>query len=99
MKYRLLGNSGLRVSDAALGSMTFGDDWGWGAAKEEAKKVYDTFREAGGNFINTANVYTNGSSESFLGEFMEGHRERPAGLNSGSRTTFTPSLVPSLMAG
>jgi aryl-alcohol dehydrogenase-like predicted oxidoreductase len=75
MKYRLLGNSGLRVSEAALGAMTFGEDWGWGAAKEEAKKVYDAYREAGGNFIDTANIYTNGSSESFLGEFMQGHRQ------------------------
>jgi aryl-alcohol dehydrogenase-like predicted oxidoreductase len=75
MKYRLLGNSGLRVSEAALGTMTFGDDWGWGAAKDEARKVYDAFREAGGNFIDTANVYTNGTSESFLGEFMQGHRQ------------------------
>jgi aryl-alcohol dehydrogenase-like predicted oxidoreductase len=55
--------------------MTFGDEWGWGAAKEEARKVYDAFREAGGNFIDTANMYTNGTSESFLGEFMEGHRQ------------------------
>ncbi|EEF59590.1 aldo/keto reductase [Pedosphaera parvula] len=75
MKYRLLGNSGLRVSEMALGTMTFGEDWGWGAPKEEAQKVYNAFREAGGNFIDTANVYTNGSSESFLGEFMKGHRE------------------------
>jgi aryl-alcohol dehydrogenase-like predicted oxidoreductase len=75
MRYRLLGNSGLRVSEAALGTMTFGDDWGWGAAKDEARKVYDAFREAGGNFIDTANTYTNGTSESFLGEFMKGHRE------------------------
>src|SRR5260370_18795460 len=75
MKYRLLGNSGLRVSEAALGTMTFGDDWGWGAAKDEARKVYDAFREAGGNFIDTANLYTNGTSESFLGEFMGGHRQ------------------------
>jgi len=75
MRYRLLGNSGLRVSEAALGTMTFGDDWGWGAAKDESRKVYDTFREAGGNFIDTANVYTNGTSESFLGEFMKGHRQ------------------------
>ena len=75
MKYRLLGNSGLRVSEAALGTMTFGDDWGWGTAKDEARKVYDAFREAGGNFIDTANLYTNGTSESFLGEFMEGHRQ------------------------
>src|SRR4030088_1664790 len=75
MKYRLLGNSGLRVSEAALGTMTFGDDWGWGSAKDEARKVYDAFREAGGNFIDTANIYTNGTSESFLGEFMQGHRQ------------------------
>jgi aryl-alcohol dehydrogenase-like predicted oxidoreductase len=75
MQYRLLGNSGLRVSEAALGTMTFGDDWGWGAAKEEAQKIYAAYREAGGNFIDTANVYTNGTSESFLGEFMQGHRQ------------------------
>src|SRR2546422_759295 len=75
MRYRLLGNSGLRVSEAALGTMTFGDDWGWGAAKDEARKVYDAFREDGGNFIDTANLYTNGTSESFLGEFMQGHRQ------------------------
>jgi len=75
MKYRLLGNSGLRVSEAALGTMTFGDDWGWGAAKDESRKVYDAFREAGGNFIDTANFYTSGTSESFLGEFMKDHRQ------------------------
>lgn len=66
MQYRLLGNSGLRVSEAALGAMTFGDDWGFGAAKEEARKIYDVFRESGGNFIDTANMYTNGTSESSL---------------------------------
>ena len=75
MRYRLLGNSGLRVSEAALGTMTFGDDWGWGAAKDESRKVYDAFREVGGNFVDTANLYTNGTSESFLGEFMQGHRQ------------------------
>ena len=75
MKYRLLGNSGLRVSEAALGAMTFGEEWGWGSVKDEARKVYDAFREAGGNFIDTANFYTNGTSESFLGEFMKDHRQ------------------------
>jgi aryl-alcohol dehydrogenase-like predicted oxidoreductase len=75
MKYRLLGNSGLRVSEAALGTMTFGEEWGWGSVKDEASKVYDAFREAGGNFIDTANFYTNGTSESFLGEFMKDHRQ------------------------
>jgi len=60
MNYRLLGDSGLRVSEMALGTMTFGEDWGWGSAKDEAQKVYSAFCEAGGNFIDTANVYTNG---------------------------------------
>ena len=75
MRYRLLGNSGLRVSEISLGTMTFGEDWGWGTPKDESKKVYDAYREAGGNFIDTANVYTNGSSETFLGEFMQGDRQ------------------------
>src|SRR3977135_1217792 len=75
MKYRLLGKSGLRVSEVALGTMTFGDEWGWGSPKAEAQKVYETYREAGGNFIDTANFYTNGTSERFLGEFIRGDRQ------------------------
>src|SRR6266700_4269041 len=76
MNYRLLGQSGLRVSEFALGTMTFGDDWGWGSAREESQKVYNAFREGGGNFIDTANIYTNGTSESFLGEFLGTDRQR-----------------------
>jgi aryl-alcohol dehydrogenase-like predicted oxidoreductase len=75
MNYQLLGRSGLRVSDLCLGTMTFGEDWGWGSSKDEAKKIYDVFREAGGNFIDTANLYTQGTSERFVGEFIAGHRE------------------------
>ncbi len=75
VKCRLLGKSGLRVSEAALGTMTFGDEWGWGSPKAEAQKVYETYREAGGNFIDTANFYTGGTSEKFLGEFIRGHRD------------------------
>ncbi len=75
MNYQLLGRSGLRVSDLCLGTMTFGEDWGWGAAKDEARKIYDAFRAAGGNFLDTANIYTNGSSEKLVGEFIAGHRE------------------------
>lgn len=75
MNYQLLGRSGLRVSDLCLGAMTFGEDWGWGSAKDEARKIYETYREAGGNFIDTANIYTNGSSEKLVGEFIAGHRE------------------------
>src|SRR5260370_390890 len=75
MNYQLLGRSGLRVSDLCLGTMTFGEDWGWGAAKDEARKIHDTYREAAGNFIDTANISTNGSSEKLVGEFIAGHRE------------------------
>src|ERR1700736_4774385 len=76
MRYKLLGKSGLRVSELCLGTMTFGEDWGWGSSQEESRKVYDAFLEAGGNFIDTANVYTSGTSERLLGEFMQGQRER-----------------------
>jgi len=75
MRYRLLGNSGLRVSEMCLGTMTFGEDWGWGAAKDEAHKMYEAYREAGGNFIDTANLYTMGTSEKFVGEFIHDHRD------------------------
>jgi aryl-alcohol dehydrogenase-like predicted oxidoreductase len=55
--------------------MTFGEDWGWGTAKDEARKIYEAYREAGGNFVDTANVYTNGTSEDFVGEFIRDHRQ------------------------
>ena len=75
MHYNLLGRSGLRVSELCLGTMTFGDDWGWGAPKGESKKMFDLFAEAGGNFIDTANNYTNGTSEKFVGEFVKADRD------------------------
>ena len=76
MRYRLLGHSGLRVSELCLGTMTFGEDWGWGSSRDESRQVLDAFLEAGGNFIDTANVYTNGTSETLLGEFLKGDRDR-----------------------
>ena len=76
MRYRLLGKSGLRVSELCLGTMTFGEDWGWGSSKDESRQVLDAFLEAGGNFIDTANIYTNGRSETLLGEFLKGDRDR-----------------------
>ncbi|MGB3511624.1 MAG: aldo/keto reductase [Microcoleaceae cyanobacterium] len=75
MQYKLLGKSGLRVSELCLGTMTFGEDWGWGSSQEESQKIYQVFREAGGNFIDTANIYTNGTSEKFLAEFIASERE------------------------
>ncbi len=76
MRYKLLGKSGLRISELCLGAMTFGEDWGWGASKEESKKIYDAFRGAGGNFIDTANLYTNGTSEKYVGEFIASDRDQ-----------------------
>jgi aryl-alcohol dehydrogenase-like predicted oxidoreductase len=73
--YRLLGNSGLRVSPISLGTMTFGTDWGFGADQTESQKIFDLYADRGGNFIDTANVYTNGSSESFLGQMIEKRRD------------------------
>lgn len=76
MRYKLLGNSGLRVSELCLGTMTFGEDWGWGSDKEESRAVFRAFAEAGGNFLDTANIYTNGTSETLVGEFVKGDREK-----------------------
>lgn len=75
MRYKLLGRSGLRVSELCLGTMTFGEDWGWGASKEESRKMFDAFAEAGGNFIDTSVNYTNGTSETFIGEFARSDRD------------------------
>jgi aryl-alcohol dehydrogenase-like predicted oxidoreductase len=75
MNYRLLGRSGLRVSEFALGTMTFGEEWGWGASKDESKRIFDLYVEKGGNFIDTANRYTDGTSEKYCGEFIAADRE------------------------
>jgi aryl-alcohol dehydrogenase-like predicted oxidoreductase len=76
MRYKLLGRSGLRVSELALGTMTFGPEWGWGASKEESRRIFDAYMAAGGNFIDTANRYTEGTSERYVGEFIAADRER-----------------------
>jgi aryl-alcohol dehydrogenase-like predicted oxidoreductase len=76
--YALLGRSGLRVSPLALGTMTFGTEWGWGSPKETAFAIMDRYFAAGGNFIDTADGYTGGTSESMIGEYLatRGTRDR-----------------------
>jgi aryl-alcohol dehydrogenase-like predicted oxidoreductase len=76
MKYFLLGKSGLRVSEICLGTMTFGKEWGWGASKEESRKIFDAYVNSGGNFIDTANIYTDGTSEKYVGDFVSYDRDR-----------------------
>lgn len=77
-EYNLLGRTGLRVSPLCLGTMTFGTDWGWGADDKESRRIFDCYLGHGGNFIDTANGYTNGHSEEMLGQFMKesGNRDR-----------------------
>jgi aryl-alcohol dehydrogenase-like predicted oxidoreductase len=88
MRYKLLGRTGLRVSELCLGTMTFGEDWGWGAPEEECARILDAFGEAGGNFIDTANRYTDGTSERIVGELISSDRDHwvvatKYGLNMG----------------
>src|SRR5690554_5758118 len=75
MNYKLLGKTGLRVSELCLGTMTFGEDWKSGANKEESKKVFDFYANKGGNFLDAANFYTYGTSEEYLGEFVKSDRD------------------------
>jgi len=75
MRYKLLGRSGLRVSELALGTMTFGEEWGWGASEPESRRMFDAYAEAGGNFLDTANRYTEGTSERYVGDFIAADRD------------------------
>src|ERR1700745_978535 len=76
MEYRTLGRRVLKVSDICLGTMTFGDDWGWGAEAAESRRIFDAFADAGGTFVDTSNNYTDGTSETLVGEFAEYGRDR-----------------------
>lgn len=106
MRYQLLGGSGLRVSELALGTMTFGSA-GWGTPEDEAARIYAAFRDLGGNFIDTANeIYAGGAAEEFLGRFVAGHRhevvlatkysDAPPGLDPNAAGTHRKSMVQSL---
>lgn len=76
MRYKLFGrHTGLRVSELVLGTGTFGTGWGHGAQPEEAKRILDTYAEAGGNFIDTADTYQAGQSEQILGDLLQGRRD------------------------
>ncbi|MEU1722783.1 aldo/keto reductase [Nonomuraea sp. NPDC005692] len=76
MRYTTFGTSGLRVSEMILGTMGFGEDWGWGAPLEECRRMFTAYAEAGGNMIDTANRYTEGSSERIVGDLIAKERDR-----------------------
>ena len=75
MKYKQFGTSNLKVSELCLGAMTFGEEFGIGAPEAESRRVFETFLEAGGNFVDTANIYNQGTSERMLSGFIEGRRD------------------------
>ena len=88
-EYTTLGRSGLRVSPLSLGTMTFGTEWGWGSEEDVARSVFNTYIDAGGNFIDTANLYTEGRSEELLGKFI-GERGLREQLVLATKFTFNP---------
>lgn len=71
-----MGKSGLKISPLTLGTMTFGEDWGWGTSETLSHELMDNYFGAGGNFIDTANIYTNGHSEEIVGNYFEKHQGR-----------------------
>ena len=91
MIYYTLGNSGLRVSRLALGTMTFGTEWGWGTDRDTARAMFDAYVEAGGNFFDTADLYTGGTAETWLGEFVA---ERGLRDKAVIATKFTMNMDP-----
>ncbi|MEZ4319945.1 MAG: aldo/keto reductase [Myxococcota bacterium] len=76
MRYRLFGDSGLRVSEICLGTMSFGQDWGFGADEPTSHDILDVYRDHGGNFLDTANKYHNGQTEEYLGRWLRHGRDR-----------------------
>lgn len=76
MKYNILGKSGLRVSELCLGTMTFGSTEPWASSAAQSRQIFAAFAGAGGNFIDTANMYAGGASETLLGELIAPERER-----------------------
>ncbi|MCP3165466.1 aldo/keto reductase [Myxococcus qinghaiensis] len=90
-RYHLLGRSGLRVSPLALGTMTFGTEWGWGSPKDTAHRLLARYLEAGGNFLDTADGYTNGTSEEFIGDYFAKQGGRDGAVIA---TKFTVNTSP-----
>jgi len=90
--YVTLGHSGLRVSPICLGTMTFGEELGWGSSVEESQRIMDHFIELGGNFIDTANFYTKSHSEKIIGDHVGRHPARRDRLVIA--TKFSGNLYP-----
>jgi aryl-alcohol dehydrogenase-like predicted oxidoreductase len=88
--YNTIGRSGLRVSPLCLGGMTLGDDWKWGADESISQKIIRRFIELGGNFIDTASIYTNGHSEKIIGDVVGKHPSLRTGMVIGTKFGGNP---------
>jgi aryl-alcohol dehydrogenase-like predicted oxidoreductase len=95
MRYKLLGNTGVRVSEIALGTANFGTQWGHGASLQESLEILNAYEEAGGNFLDTADIYQFGQSEEYLGKILEGRREA---FLLASKFTYGAESTPSRLA-
>jgi aryl-alcohol dehydrogenase-like predicted oxidoreductase len=93
MLYKLLGQTGLKVSELCLGTMGFGVEFGWGIEEKPSHEILDRFAEAGGNFLDTANFYTAGSSERFIGNWLQSH-DRQAFVVASKYTLFENTKHP-----
>ncbi len=86
--YVMLGRSGLRASRLSLGTVTFGTEWGWGSDETQSREIFDHYISQGGNFVDTANMYTQGKSEQMVGKFIANKKLRDR-VVLATKFTFT----------
>src|SRR6202451_984037 len=89
--YVTRGRSGLPLSPLSLGTMTFGTEWGWGSDEPQAREIFDRYADQGGNFVDTANMYTQGKSEQMVGKFIADKKLRDRVVLA---TKFTLNAAP-----
>lgn len=96
MRYKIFGtHTGLRVSELVLGTANFGRAWGGhGAEQDEARRIFNAYADAGGNFLDTANGYQDGQSEAFLGDLLAGRRDEfVLGTKFAVKTNATSGIL------
>ncbi|MEM9065357.1 MAG: aldo/keto reductase [Planctomycetota bacterium] len=96
--YLTLGRSGLRVSPLCLGTMTFGEEWGWGSTREDSERIIAAYMDKGGNFLDTANIYTKGHSEVIIGDYFK-NTPRHASNNARDRAVIATKFMGNLYPG
>jgi aryl-alcohol dehydrogenase-like predicted oxidoreductase len=94
VRYKILGSTGLKVSEIALGSGMFGQTWGYGASRDEVGAIIAAYADAGGNLLDTADYYQHGEAETIIGNVIAAHREDYVLVSKYSRgATAGPALA------